>query len=140
MVSDELAEHRCQSTDYVEGVLRLPTSFRRDDEQVSHGYAVRFQGPRFDSGWIYFHDLEPALVCGRSGRMAADVTGYGVVPAALRVTYDPVLQRDLRWLSLKLRARLDRTGDERQVFRRWLNGVRPASSHWAPSGAERSGR
>ena len=98
MVHVELSEHRSQSADHAEAVSKLPARLRRDDEQVSHGYAVRLQGPRFDSGWNNFHDLEPALVCGRAGRMAADVTGYGVVPAALRIKYAAELQRDHRWL------------------------------------------
>lgn len=55
----------------------LPASYDREDGYLVRGYAVDL-----DRQWFFFSDMAPAVTFGRAGRMAAEVSSYGVTEAA----------------------------------------------------------
>ncbi|KOU08306.1 hypothetical protein ADK86_04145 [Streptomyces sp. NRRL F-5755] len=99
---------------------------------MKHGYAVGFAG---NSGlpqtWIFFADLEPAVVFGRAARMSAfDVNHYGVSEAAGETRYTERLGRDVVTLHLKQDSHLRDHDNEMPILKRWVRGCRPDSAYY----------
>ncbi|WP_030457155.1 hypothetical protein [Herbidospora cretacea] len=52
--------------------------------------------------WVFFTDLEPAVMFGLAGRMSSfDISGYGVYEAARQVRFDKRLDRDVHTLLVE---------------------------------------
>jgi hypothetical protein len=126
-----------QPYDHVHWEQALPRNLRTDGCVRRRGYAVGMAGA-IRQTWVFFADLEPALVFGRAGRMSSvDIRSYGVYPAAHEVKFNDQDNRDVRTLYLHHDS-IDRQPDEQQVFQRWLAGTVASSSHFQPPRA--SGR
>jgi hypothetical protein len=112
-------------------VAELPPAWRAEEHLVVHGYAVELAGQGLERTWVFFADLEPALVFGRAGRMSSiDISSYGVFPAARECRY---LEGRGDVVTLYTgRDRVDRRDDEAQAFDRWLAGTSRRSSHYQP--------
>lgn len=118
---------------HVHRVDSLPKAVRTDSRIVARSYAVELSGS-IPQLWVFFDDLEPALIFGRSGRMSSyDIRGYGVFPAARECRYDEELMGDLVTLYIdQSDGSLDRRDNEADVFQRWMRGCRRDSSHFHP--------
>lgn len=123
--------------DHVHRVDSLPRAKHTDSHVIRRGYAVGIGGA-LPQLWVFFTDLEPALVFGRAGRMSLDVSGYGVYEAAHELRADERLGRDVQTLYVLRGQSLDRRPDEADAFARWVAGCDPASSHWSPPGRRRA--
>lgn len=118
--------------DHVHTTDKLPRARRTDEHTVKHGYVVGFAG---NSGlpqtWIFFADLEPAVVFGRSARMSvSDVNHYGISEAARETRYTERLGRDVVTLHLKHGSHLRDHDNEMPILKRWVRGCRPDSAHY----------
>lgn len=92
---------------------------------VRRGYAVGF------GEWFFFDAKEPAVAFGRAARMSLDCHGYGVYEAAHEtVCCDE--HGDERILHINLNVNYDRTGDEVDHLKRFVQAVKehPWSAHW----------
>ncbi|MBB4702281.1 hypothetical protein [Sphaerisporangium siamense] len=99
---------------------------------VERGYVVGMRGGGLRQTWVFFKDLEPALIFGRTGRMSAgDITGYGVYEAARETRYDKILGKEMTTLHMAGES-LDRRKNEREAYIRWLQGVDLESAQFAP--------
>lgn len=116
--------------DHIHHVADLPAVRRLDEHLVVRGYAVELAGQGLARTWVFFADLEPALVFGRAGRMSSDISSYGVHRAAQEHRY---IEGRGDVVTLYVDAgNLDRGEDEAQAFRRWLAGTSRESSHYRP--------
>jgi hypothetical protein len=112
-------------------VAQLPPARRVDEHLVVSGCAVELAGHGLTRTWVFFADLEPALVFGRAGRMSnVDISSYGVHPAARECRY--LQGGDVVTLYVGTGGNLDRREDEAQAFGRWLAGTSLTSSHYQP--------
>lgn len=123
-----------QPYDHVHWEQVLPRHLTTDDCVRRCGYAVGFAGS-IQQTWVFFADLEPALVFGRAGRMSSvDIRSYGVYHAVHEVKFDEQSNRDVHTLYLQ-HGSLERQPDKQEVFQRWLAGTIPprrTSSPHAP--------
>jgi hypothetical protein len=103
----------------------LPEACSTGERLIEHGYAVRVAG--MDRGlphtWVFFLDLDPALVFGLVGEMSAgDIANYGVHEAARDITYDKY--GEIRTLHVNTGVALDRQGLEADAIARWVAGLK----------------
>lgn len=123
--------------DHIHAVPSLPDDSRdTDTHRFVPGYAVGLSNTEWGGlpqTWIFFEDLEPALVFGRAGRMSRhDISGYGVYAAAREVRYDPA-ESDEEITTLYVSGRpLDRQLGENEIFGRWTRGVQLKSAYYQP--------
>ncbi|SEG94152.1 Exonuclease [Thermomonospora echinospora] len=118
--------------DHVHVVEDLPRDCRSDSRTIVRGYAVGFAGTRgFPQTWIFFADLEPAIVFGRAARMSAyDINSYGVYEAAHDTFVDQSLNRNVATLHLKAGTDLRDHDTERPILERWIQGCHPQSAYY----------
>ncbi|OKJ92677.1 hypothetical protein AMK26_34515 [Streptomyces sp. CB03234] len=118
--------------DHVHTAEKLPRARCTDAHIVKHGYAVGFAGNRgLPQTWIFYADLEPAVVFGRAARMSVfDVNHYGVTEAARETRWTERLHRDVVTLHLKQDSDLRDHDDEMPILKRWVRGCRPDSAHY----------
>lgn len=119
--------------DHIHGATTLPRRTHTNDHVVTPGYAVGMSGvggQGLPQTWVFFEDVEPALVFGRAGRMSGgDISGYGVYEAAAEVRFNG--RRDVTTLHVKSdQPSLDRGEGEAEVFARWVAGCDPTSSYF----------
>ncbi|WP_103349785.1 hypothetical protein [Amycolatopsis sp. CA-128772] len=127
---DRFADRDVPNYHHIYRADKLPRPRQSDGHIVIHGYAVEISGA-IQRTWVFFHDIEPALAFGRAGRMSSvDIRGYGVFAAAREIRFDERLG-DVITLHLT-GENLDRKPDEAKALTRWLAGVTPESSHFAP--------
>ena len=109
-------------------INELPRAVRRDDHVITHGYAVGF------GQWFFFLALEPAVAFGRAARMSTDCPSYGVYEAAAESLYCGTHRTDERVLLVDFDAGVDRSADEVETLKRFVQGVKehPWSAHWRP--------
>ncbi|MFC9955214.1 hypothetical protein ACFVIN_33165 [Streptomyces prasinus] len=123
--------------DHIHAIPSLPDDSRNTDtHHVMCGYAVGFSNTEWGGlpqTWVFFEDLEPAIVFGRAGRMSMhDISGYGVYTAAREVRFDPA-ESDDEITTLYLSGRpLDRRPGEKEIFARWARGVQLKSAYYEP--------
>lgn len=119
--------------DHIHTAEALPRHKHTEDHVITRGYAVGMSGNGhgLPQMWVFFEDIEPALVFGRAGRMSGgDISGYGVYEAAAEVRFNG--RRDVTTLHVKLDqpTSLDRAGGEAEVFARWVAGCDPSSAYF----------
>jgi len=121
--------------DHVHMVRALPRRRRSDAHVIIRGYATDIGGA-VGHLWVFFEDVEPAVVFGRAGRMSGyDIKGWGVHEAAREARFDPRSGADVVTLYVNLEVRLrDDTSAERRMLERWVRGCDPQSSYYSPGG------
>lgn len=120
-----------QPYDNVHWEQALPRTPTTDGCVRRRGYAVGLSGS-IEQTWVFFADLEPALVFGRAGRMSSvDIRSYGVYHAVHEVKFDERSDRDVRTLYVQ-HGSVDRQPDEHDAFTRRLAGTTSSSSHFLP--------
>lgn len=117
--------------DHVHTVEVLPRPRRRDDHIIVHGYAVGFAGfSGLPQTWVFFEDLEPAIVFGRAARMSGyDVNHYGVTEAAREARWKQH-RGDVVTLYLKAGSHLRDHPNEKPILERWVRGCNPKSAYF----------
>lgn len=118
--------------DHVHPADELPRPRRSENRIVRHGYAVGFAGNTgLPQTWVFFADLEPAVVFGRAARMSVtDVNSYGVVEASRENRWNEDLVRDEVTLHLKHGSDLRDHPSEKPILERWVQGCRPGSAYY----------
>lgn len=119
--------------DHIHQAQRLPRARYSKDHIIALGHAVGMAGPRHPQTWTFFTDVEPALAFGRAGRMAADISSYGVYPAAQDIRFDRWTGSDVVVLLIGPEPSLGRQNDEPALLQRWVQGCHPSSAHFRPS-------
>lgn len=112
----------------------LPRAKRTESHIIVRGYAVGMAG-QLPQMWVFFDQLEPALVFGRAGRMSGyDISGYGVYEAAREIRYDARRSEDVTTLHVgpNTNPSLGHPSDEADAFHRWIQGCDPDWSSFRP--------
>jgi hypothetical protein len=117
--------------DHVHSVESLPRARHTDIHEIVSGYAVGMGGP-LPQTWVFFKDIEPAIVFGRAARMSDEVSTYGVYEAAREVRYTEHLRRDTRTLLVNFDADIRDHETERPHLERWVQGCSPRYASFAP--------
>ncbi|MEI7030700.1 hypothetical protein [Streptomyces pratensis] len=120
--------------DHIHTVDRLPRTRYTDEHIVRRGYAVDIAGhpgaglPR---SWVFFTDLEPAVVFGRAARMSSyDISHYGVSEAARENRWSERAHTDVATLCIKRGSHLRDHATELRLLKRWVQGCRPDSVYY----------
>ncbi|WP_405140678.1 hypothetical protein OG589_27390 [Sphaerisporangium sp. NBC_01403] len=125
--------------DHIHAAEVLPPAKHTDSHIIRHGYAVGMGGS-IPQTWVFFENLEPALVFGRAGRMSShDIRSYGVYEAARENRFDARGRVDVTTLLVAGKS-IDREGDEAEIFRRWVRGCDPESAYYESGWARSSGK
>jgi hypothetical protein len=112
----------------------LPKSLphRSDNCSVYPGYIASVGGHGQEFA-LFFVNLEPALAFVQASRTSIDATGVDLLKALDVRNYDPVKRVDVR--TIYIGPWLTHLRGCKPLLSRWVDGVRPGSSHWqSPDG------
>lgn len=105
--------------DHVHTNQQLPTAGGNPDVVITQGFAVNLDGG--DVGqpetWMFFGEIDPALVFARAGLTSDDIRNVHVYRAAREVRHEG--RQDVVYLYVHVGIALHGDADERAALARW---------------------